>query len=286
MPGPVFLLMPQWQGSSSSRAMRIVDGANALRGDLPASALHEVAVPLEAGDSLGTPALRLSSLLQARASASEVLRSLVSPAITLGGDSASSLPGLEHAMARHGAERVAVLWCDAHADFQHPSTSPSGAVSPMALRTAMGDGVSELHFAAPLPASLVALLGTRQVDEDEQHELDVRGISPVDHVEPELPSRLGERLRSMGATHLYVHIGLDVLDPSEITGVHSPVPFGLTLAQLTAAISEAVSVLPLAGAAICEFAPASEEEAADDIPTVLRLLSALTSGTAKHGRAA
>lgn len=42
----------------------------------------------------------------------------------------------------------------------------------------------------------------------------------------------------------------------------------------------------LAGAAICEFAPASPEEAADDIPTVLRLLSALTSGTAKHGRAA
>lgn len=286
MSGPVFLLMPQWQGSSSSRAMRLVDGANALRGDLPSSALHEVPVPLEAGDALGTPALRLSSLLRARDEAQKVLRSLTAPAITLGGDSASSLPGLEHAMQRHGEGRVAVLWCDAHADFQHPSTSPSGAVSAMALRTAMGDGVAELHFARPVEPPQVALLGTRQVDADEAHELAARGMEPVGHTEPELSERLVDILRATGATHLYIHIGLDVLDPAEFAGVHSPVPFGLSLAQLTSAISAAVEALPLAGAAICEFAPATPEAAADDIPTVLRLLSALTSGSAKHGRAA
>lgn len=266
--------------------MRIVDGANALRHDLPSSALHEVPVPLEAGDALGTPALRLSSLLTARTAALEILRSLASPAITLGGDCASTLPGLEHAMDRHGADRVAVLWCDAHADFQHPNTSPSGAVSGMALRTAMGDGVTELNFSSPLSPTKVALLGTRQYDEEEAHELAIRGMAPLVYPESELVERLSQKLRDTGATHVYIHIDLDVLDPAEITGVHAPVPFGLSLAALTSAISAAVQVLPLAGAAICEFAPASPEAADDDIPTVLRLLSALTSNSAKPGAAA
>jgi succinyl-CoA synthetase alpha subunit len=31
-----FLVVPQWQGSGSARAMRLVDGAEAIGGDLPA----------------------------------------------------------------------------------------------------------------------------------------------------------------------------------------------------------------------------------------------------------
>lgn len=38
-----------------------------------------------------------------------------------------------------------------------------------------------------------------------------------------------------------------------------------------------MAALPLAGAAICEFAPASPADAEDALPTVLRLLAALTS---------
>jgi arginase len=34
---------------------------------------------------------------------------------------------------------------------------------------------------------------------------------------------------------------------------------------------------PLAGAGITEFAPASAERAADDLPTILRIIGALTS---------
>ncbi|RIJ25759.1 arginase family protein, partial [Clavibacter michiganensis subsp. insidiosus] len=53
-----FVVVPQWQGSGSSRAMRLADGAEAIRGDLPASATHVVDVPVEAGESLGTGVLR------------------------------------------------------------------------------------------------------------------------------------------------------------------------------------------------------------------------------------
>lgn len=75
-----------------------------------------------------------------------------------------------------------------------------------------------------------------------------------------------------------MHIDLDVLDPAEFAAVHSPVPFGLSVSDLAGAVRAAIAQAPLAGAAICEFAPASAEIAADDSPTVLRLLAALVSG--------
>ena len=45
-----FLVVPQWQGSGSDRAMRLVEGAEAILADLPAAATERVDVPLEAGD--------------------------------------------------------------------------------------------------------------------------------------------------------------------------------------------------------------------------------------------
>ena len=44
-----FLVVPQWQGSSNARAMRLVDGAEAIRGDLPSSHTRVVDVPSSAG---------------------------------------------------------------------------------------------------------------------------------------------------------------------------------------------------------------------------------------------
>ena len=274
---PIFLLMPQWQGSASSRAMLITDGATHLRGDLPQSAKVEVPVPAHAGDSLGTPVARLSSLVAARDSARELLKAHSGTAITMGGDCASTLAGLERALERDPG--LAVLWFDAHADLQHPSTSPSGSASGMTLRHALGDGVPELASKLPLSPKQVLLVGTREIDPEEQEAIDELGIHRHLVSEPEgQADKVSEWLQASGATSLYVHIDLDVLDPAEFTSVHMPVPFGMSMSTLTQTIRAAVTAVPLAGAAICEFAPASDAMANDDAPTVLRILAALTSG--------
>ncbi len=287
MPKPVYLVMPEWQGSSSSRAMQLAEGAELLREDLPATARREVEVPLEAGDAMGTPVARLSSLLRARRAAADTLadtRSDEAAPIIVGGDCATSLAGLESAVRHHGAESLAVLWFDAHADLQHPSTSPSGAASGMTLRHALGDGSDDLASAHPIEPSLLTLVGTREIDPEEHEELQRHGVPVIGAGDPGDPEafavRVAERLGTLGATHLYVHVDVDVLDPSEFAAVHAPVPFGLSVVQLTAAIRAAVAALPLAGASICEFAPADAAVAAEDLPTVLRILSALTSGPA------
>ncbi|WP_024356349.1 arginase family protein [Leucobacter chironomi] len=295
MSKPVFLMMPEWQGSASSRAMQLAEGAETLREDLPSSATREVAVPLEAGDAMGTPVARLSSLLRARDAARQTIGELDgAPPLIVGGDCASSLAGLEAAVRAHGADRLAVLWFDAHPDLQHPSTSPSGAASGMTLRHALGDGSPDLASADPIDPLLLTLVGTRAIDPEEETEIERRGVHVLDPVsisgvtDPEqapdpdaLAAAVRDRLAQSGAAYVYVHVDFDVLDPAEFSAVHEAVPFGVTVAQLTAAIRAAVAALPLAGAAICEFAPANASAAAEDLPTVLRVLAALTSGAAR-----
>ena len=57
-----YLIVPQWQGSGSARALQLQEGAQAIRGDLPASRTTTVEVPLGAGESLGSGIRRISSL--------------------------------------------------------------------------------------------------------------------------------------------------------------------------------------------------------------------------------
>ena len=40
-----FLIVPQWQGSPAARAMHLVDGAEAIAGDLPRARTVRVEVP-------------------------------------------------------------------------------------------------------------------------------------------------------------------------------------------------------------------------------------------------
>src|SRR5579875_1931339 len=81
-----FVVVPQWQGSGSARAMRLVDGADAIRGDLPVSSTVTVPVPLEAGETQGTGVSRFSSIQLIRDRLAMTLSTIEGMAITIGGD--------------------------------------------------------------------------------------------------------------------------------------------------------------------------------------------------------
>ena len=61
-----FVIAPQWQGSSSSRAMQLIDGAEAIAGDLPRAATIALEAPTEAGDAQGSGIHRLSAVVRMR----------------------------------------------------------------------------------------------------------------------------------------------------------------------------------------------------------------------------
>jgi arginase len=264
-----FVVVPEWQASGSSRAMRLVDGAEAIRGDLPSASTVLVEVPIEAGDALGTPVPRASSILAVRERLHQALDRVAGTPILIGGDCGSELGAIEHAARRHPG--VAVVWFDAHPDLNTPETSPSGVFNGMVLRALHGEGEESLRATPPLDPARTVLVGARSIDPGEEAFIAEHGI-PVLGADP---AALVEAVAATGATAVYVHVDLDVLDPTDFTGLQLPEPFGLTGAEVVAAIRALRERFDLVGAGITEFQPASPADAVEDLPTILRIVGAL-----------
>jgi arginase len=254
--------------------MRLSDGAEAIRGDLPASSTRVVDVPMEAGDELGSGLPRLGSLQLVRDRVREALDGVEGWPLLIGGDCGAELAAVERA-ASDGT--VAVVWFDAHPDLNTPESSTSGAFGGMVLRTLLGDGVDALVPAVPLAPGLVVVAGSRSTDDSEEQYLRSSGIARVGADELSAPHALLSAIEATGAASVYLHIDLDVLDPAELAGLSDPVPFGVTAAALVQAVKAVKARYPLVGAGITGFSPATEAAAADDLPTILRIIGALTS---------
>ena len=265
-----FIVVPQWQGSPSARAMRLIDGAEAVADDLPRAATTRVDVPPEAGEALGTGIRRFSTLVRVRDAVTEALGAGSERALVIGGDCSVAVPAVAHAARL--APDMALVWFDAHGDLHTPATSPSGAAAGMALRTILeGD-----PGAGPaVPPERVVTVGMRELDAPEAAFLDETPLRALTVADLADPAALADAVAATGAASVYVHVDLDVLDPSAIIGVTAPVPFGTTAAVVTAAIAALRQRMPLAGASIAGFAPADRDAAVEDLGTILRVVGAL-----------
>lgn len=269
-----YLVVPQWQGSPSSRAMQLIDGAQAIAGDLPRSSTTILDVPMEAGETLGTGVLRLSALQRIRALIAEALDSTTEPVLTVGGDCGVALAPIEHAARRCSA--LALVWIDAHPDINSPASSPSGAFAGMVLRATLGTGDPGLSLAAgTIDPARVVVAGARSFDEPEVAAIDELGITTVSVEQLREPDALLTAVRSTGADGVYIHVDVDALDPAEIAGNAHPEPFGIRVAELTAAIGRLRSGVPLVGASLAGYSPASLASATDDLGAILRVVGSL-----------
>lgn len=275
-----FVVVPQWQGSPAARAMLLVDGAEAIAGDLPRTATTRVEVPAEAGEALETGIRRFSALSRIAEALSVALTNLTDRtdptggeehALVVGGDCGVAVPAVAHVASRH--PNVAVVWFDAHADFNSPASSPSGAFGGMALRAVAESG--PVPGSGAVDAGRVVLVGARDLDPGEATALAAADVRSVAADALGDGTALVDAVVATGADAVYIHVDLDVLDPAELTGVTQPTPFGLTASALTGAIGAVRRAFPLVGASIAGFAPASPAAAVDDLGTILRIVGAL-----------
>lgn len=257
--------------------MRLAEGAYAILGDLPSTATTMVEVPVGAGDSLGTRVHRLSSVLTIAESVGRELRTADSPAIVVGGDC-----GVEFAAVRHAVTpRTAVVWFDAHPDLHSPRSSESGAFSGMVLRALIGDATEDLPTIGPGPTpepldpARVVLAGARSYDDAEDRYIESRHVRTVSSLDFD-PTEVVAAVEASGATEVYLHVDLDVLDPGVIEGLLDPQPFGLELSVLIETITALKGRFPLVGAGLCSFAPVDAAAASDDMGAILRILGALS----------
>lgn len=308
-----YLVVPEWQGSPSARAMQLIDGAEAIRGDLPASRTEVVQVPLEAGSAMDTGVHRASSIQMVReavvttlerydriaregdeAAAAETAQSADSgpdtgsatsaaentegaakaePVLVVGGDCGVALGAIDHASRAHGSD-LAVVWFDAHGDLNTPESSTSGAFGGMVLRAVMGDGAWPLTAEHPVADERIVLAGARSFDDAEAAFIEGSGMTALT-VERTTADDLVAAVEASGARSVYVHVDLDVLDPARIAGITGPEPFGVEPATLVPAIVALKKRFTLVGASLTGFAPASADAADDDLGTILRIIGAL-----------
>ncbi len=109
----------------------------------------------------------------------------------------------------------AVVWFDAHADFNTPDTSISGYFDGMGLAVLTGGAWQAMHArvpdARPVPESAVILAGARDFDPPEVRRLEA---SAVTHLRPEELGGLAGALAAItpAPSGVYLHVDLDVLD--------------------------------------------------------------------------
>ena len=257
------LCVPQWQGSGARRAPRLMAGARRTAALVPADATVTVPV-LEADGAMRAGVRALDVLLENLRLTRDALAGIDDVVLVAGGDCGVELAPVAAARARHG-DRLTLLWIDAHPDVSTPETLPSGSFHAMVLRTLLGDGAAPLVPEAPLAPEQVILAGVRSFELGQREYLAAAGIRsyPAEELERALDGLGGP---------VYLHVDLDVLDPSEFASTCYPEPNGVPVQRLIDVVSRVGDVV---GASLTEHAPPDGAEVAGEADVIRRLGTAL-----------
>ena len=176
---------------------------------------------------------------------------------------------------------LGVVWLDAHADFNTPESSLSGFQDGMGLSILTGTGWRALRETIPgyrpVAEENVVLVGVRDVDPLEQERLDRSAVAVAaggEGVERALDG-------FAGVDGVYLHVDLDVLDPSEGRANEYAAPGGLLAADIERIVAAVGERAPIRGAAVTAYDPAADPEEA--IPAIAAALTTRIAAAAEAG---
>ncbi len=176
-----------------------------------------------------TPQERMGALYRELAEC--IAQSGPEPPIVVAGDCVASL-GVVGGLQRRHLEPV-LVWFDAHGDFHTWATTASDFIGgmPLAMLTGRGEQtIMQMAGVKPLADEDVILVGARDLDPGEDEALEGSGVTATGI---EGASAVVPEGRS-----LYVHIDVDVVDPSDMPAVNYPAPDGPSLADVGAALRD------------------------------------------------
>jgi arginase len=157
------------------------------------------------------------------------------------------------AVAGLGAPGPAVLWLDAHADFDVPDDNESGFFDVFALSLLTGGcwrrQCELVPGYAPVPEADVVLVGARDLEPYQWERL--RGSDVTLAQLDDAPARIA----ALGRRRAYLHLDVDVLDPSEGRANRFAAPGGPHVADVEALVGEAGRALFVEAAALSAYDP-------------------------------
>jgi arginase len=200
-------------------------------------------------------------------------------AITLGGDHSlaiGSIAGVSN-FYRKRKEDFGVVWFDAHGDINTPQSSKSGNVHGMPFAVSLGDGderlVQLLGFSPKVDASRCALIGIRDLDQEEvrfiaksgihpytMRDVDDLGMGGVIRAALEGINRGDQMTKPAPAKvqKLHVSFDIDVIDPDVAPGVSTASRGGLSYRESHHALELLADTGMVASIDIVELNPARD----------------------------
>ena len=128
-----------------------------------------------------------------------------------------------------------LLWLDAHGDFNTPDTTPSGFLGGMCLAGAVG--LWDTGYGAGPGPEKVVLVGGRDLDAAEEELMARHGVVRTDDPAAALAGR-----------EVFVHLDVDILDPTVMPGQLYPAPGGLDTTQLHDLLADVAARARIVGA--------------------------------------
>ena len=186
-----------------------------------------------------------------------------------------------------GPADTAVVWFDAHGDYNTPQTTPSGFLDgmPLAMATGRAHGDAWAQKMGAVDPRAVIHIGGRDLDPGEVEGFAADGV----HVVTGAGGEGGEGgLAALAplAARAYVHVDIDVLDLAVAPGVDFPSPGGLTPEEVVAATTVIAAALPVAGLSVTSYDPSRDDARGTTLATGIDLMCRLvdTVASARHSR--
>ena len=158
--------------------------------------------------------------------------------ITIGGDHSLSLGSIA-GLSKFYKEDLAVIWIDAHGDFNTVETSPSGNIHGMPLAASAGIGIEELtniYFSGPkVKFENIFIICARDLDKEESELIRKNGVNiwSTEDVKKLGVNRvileIMKKINKSNISNVHISFDVDCLDSEVMPGTGTKVDNGIQL---------------------------------------------------------
>ena len=186
--------------------------------------------------------------------------------VVLAGNCGSSLGTVSgvRAATPNDSSDIGVIWLDAHGDFNTPETTATGFLDGTVLAALTGRGwhmlTASIPGFRPVSDAHVVLVGARDIDAEEDRLLAASRVTRVeaarmeaDGAQAALDSALTKLARHV--SRVYLHIDLDVHEPSEAQANQYAAPGGLAASTVRELVRVVAGRFSIVAAALTAYDP-------------------------------
>lgn len=257
------IFIPLWQGGSHAGIHEMMNHFSLDKNDIHIKIENETEPTI---DNINNKNIILKYCNQLYTEVDNVLKRNNFP-LTIGGDHTIALASVSAAKKHY--DELAVIWVDAHGDFNTPTTSPSKNPHGMIFAALIGEGDSEFvnlgHDGVKIKKENIVLFATRELDEGEINLIEKNNIKVISDSyikEYGLKNALKEISKYLEnkTNNLHISYDLDVIDPKIIPGVSVPVEGGLNIDEVNSTIDYLFNNFNITSMDVVEYNPLFDKD--------------------------